>query len=237
MTEPRGMFYGLGIGPGDPELITLKALRVLQSVPVVAYPAPETGDSLARAIAAPHLKEDHTEIVIRTPMTPGNFPADDVYDHYAAEIAGHLDNGRDVAVLCEGDPFLYGSFMYMYQRLSGDYRAEVVPGVSSLGAVAAVAGRPLVSRNQVLSILPAPMDERNLEQCLSSTDAAAIMKVGRHLDKVKRVLARLGLDGGAIYVEHASMPDQKILPLSEVANDAAPYFSMVLVCPGERGGA
>ncbi len=236
MTDRRGMLYGVGIGPGDPELITLKALKVLQSVPVVAYPAPESGDSLARSIAAPHLKEDQTEIVIRTPMTPGNFPADDVYDRYAAEIAGHLDAGRDVAVLCEGDPFLYGSFMYMYQRLAGDYRAEVIPGVSSLGTVAAVAGRPLVSRNQVLSILPAPMDEAELARRLSETDAAAIMKVGRHLEKVKRVLGRLGLDKGATYVEHASMPNEKILRLNEVT-DAAPYFSMVLVCPGERGGA
>jgi len=111
-----------------------------------------------------------------------------------------------------------------------------VPGVSSLGAAAAVAGRPLVSRNQVLSILPAPMDEAELARRLSETDAAAIMKVGRHLEKVKRVLGRLGLDKGATYVEHASMPNEKILRLNEVT-DAAPYFSMVLVCPGERGGA
>jgi len=229
MTDTPGMLYGLGIGPGDPDLMTIKAHRILQSVPVVAYPAPDTGDSLARSIAAPHMAPGQTEIVIRTPMTPGNFPADDVYDRYAAEIAGHLDAGRDVAVLCEGDPFLYGSFMYLFQRLAADYRAEVVPGVSSLGAVAAAAGRPLVSRNQVLSILPAPMDEAELERRLAASDAAAIMKVGRHLEKVKRVLARLGLDGGAIYVEHATMPDQKIMPIGEVDTDAAPYFSMILV--------
>ena len=229
MTDTPGMLYGLGIGPGDPDLMTIKAHRILQSVPVVAYPAPDTGDSLARSIAAPHMVAGQTEIVIRTPMTPGNFPADDVYDRYAAEIAGHLDAGRDVAVLCEGDPFLYGSFMYLFQRLAADYRAEVVPGVSSLGAVAAAAGRPLVSRNQVLSILPAPMDEAELERRLAASDAAAIMKVGRHLEKVKRVLARLGLAGGAIYVEHATMPDQKIMPIGEVDTDAAPYFSMILV--------
>ena len=229
MTDTPGMLYGLGIGPGDPDLMTIKAHRILQSVPVVAYPAPDTGESLARSIAAPHMAPGQTEIVIRTPMTPGNFPADDVYDRYAAEIAGHLDAGRDVAVLCEGDPFLYGSFMYLFQRLAADYRAEVVPGVSSLGAVAAVAGRPLVSRNQVLSILPAPMDEAELERRLAATDAAAIMKVGRHLEKVKRVLARLGLDDGAICVEHATMPDQKIMPINEVDTDAAPYFSMILV--------
>ena len=224
-----GTLYGLGIGPGDPELITLKALRILKSVPVVVYPAPETGDSLARAIAAPHLGGGQTEIVIRTPMTPGNFPADDVYDRYAAEIAAHLKENRDVAVLCEGDPFLYGSFMYIFVRLAGDHDVQVVPGVSSLGAVAACAGRPLVSRNQVLTIVPAPLDEDELEQRLAGTDAAAVMKVGRHLEKVKRVLARLGLDGGATYVEHASMPDQRICPLAEVSDGAAPYFSMILM--------
>ena len=230
-----GTLYGLGIGPGDPELITLKALRILKSVAVVAYPAPETGDSLARSIAAPHLSGGQTEIVIRTPMTPGNFPADDVYDRYAAEIAAHLKQKRDVAVLCEGDPFLYGSFMYIFARLAGDHDVEVVPGVSSLGAVAACAGRPLVSRNQVLSIVPAPLDEDDLFQRLAGTDAAAVMKVGRHLEKVKRVLARLGLDGGATYVEHASMPDQRICPLAEVSDDTAPYFSMILVRRSESG--
>ncbi len=224
-----GTLYGLGIGPGDPDLITLKALRILKSVSVVAHPAPEEGDSLARAIAAPHLGGGQTEIAIRTPMTPGNFPADDVYDRYAAEIAAHLKENRDVAVLCEGDPFLYGSFMYIFARLAGDHDVQVVPGVSSLGAVAACAGRPLVSRNQVLTIVPAPLDEDELFQRLAGTDAAAVMKVGRHLEKVKRVLARLGLDGGATYVEHASMPDQRICPLADVSEDAAPYFSMILV--------
>ena len=226
--------YGLGIGPGDPELMTLKGLRILQSVPVVAYPAPENADgtsggSLARAIAAPHIPDGLVEIVIRTPMTPGRFPAHDVYDHYAAEIAAHLDEGRDVAVLCEGDPFLYGSFMYVFERLSGDYAAEVVPGVSSLGAVAAAAGLPLVSRNQVLNIIPAPLDEETLERRLAEADAAAIMKVGRHLEKVRRVLRRLGLEEGAHYVERASMADQKISRLIDVTAASAPYFSMILV--------
>ncbi|HIC27847.1 MAG TPA: precorrin-2 C(20)-methyltransferase, partial [Rhodospirillales bacterium] len=178
-----GILYGLGIGPGDPELITLKALKIIQSVGVVAYPAPEEGDSLARSIAAAHLPGGQTEICIRTPMTPGNFPANDVYDHYANEISTHLTAGRDVAVLCEGDPFLYGSFMYIFERLSRDHTVRVVPGVSSLGACAAAAGRPLVSRNQVLSILPAPLDEEELERRLLDADAAAIMKVGRHLGK------------------------------------------------------
>ncbi len=227
--KDAGILYGLGIGPGDPELITLKALRILQSVAVVAYPAPENGDSLARSIAAPHLPGGQAEIRMRTPMTPGNFPADAVYDRYATEISEHLNGGRDVAVLCAGDPFLYGSFMYIFARLSGDHTVRVVPGVSSLGACAAASGRPLVSRNQSLSILPAPLDEDELEKRLMQTDAAAIMKVGRHMGKVKRVLARLGLDKGACYVERASLADERVCALNDVDTDAAPYFSMVLV--------
>ncbi len=228
-----GTLYGLGVGPGDPDLITLKALKILERAPVIAYPAPETGDSLARSIAAPHIPADRTEIVIRTPMVPGKFPAHDVYDHYAKEIDAHLSAGRDVAVLCEGDPFLYGSFMYLFSRLSEDYAAEVVPGVSSLGACAAAAGVPLVSRNQVLTVLPGPLDEDELEDRIQGSAAVAIMKVGRHLEKIRRVLAKLGLSDNAQYVEHATMAEQRVLPLNEVNGDGAPYFSMVLVRHGE----
>jgi len=224
-----GTLYGLGVGPGDPELITLKAHRILNQATVIAYPAPDVGDSLARAIAAPHIPDGRTEIVIRTPMVPGNFPAHDVYDAYADEIAGHLTAGRDVAVLCEGDPFLYGSFMYLFARLAGDFRTQVVPGVSSLGACAAAAGVPLVSRNETLAILPGPMGEDELEARLRDAPAAAVMKLGRHFDKVRGVIDRLGLTGHAHYVEHASMADQQVLPLADVTAAKAPYFSMILV--------
>ncbi len=227
-----GTLFGLGVGPGDPELLTLKAARILKEAPVVAYPAPETGDSLARAIAAPHIPEGRIEIAIRTPMVAGRFPAHDVYDRYAAEIAEHLIADRDVAVLCEGDPFLYGSFMYIFARLADDFEVCVVPGVSSLGACAAAAAVPLVSRTQVLSVVPAPLPEGELEARISASEAVAVMKVGRHLDKVRRVVRRLGLEDGARYVEHASMADQRVLPLAEAGTDNAPYFSMVLIRHG-----
>ena len=224
-----GTLYGLGIGPGDPDLITMKARDILAIVPVIAYPAPEGGESLVRAIAAPHLPAGRIEIVIETPMAVERFPAGEVYDRFAAILSEHLSAGRDVAVLCEGDPFFYGSFMYLYQRLAAAHATVVVPGVSSLTAVAAVAGLPLVSRNEVLTVVPAPLAEAELETRLARTDAAAIMKVGRHLAKVRAVLRRLGLEDSARYVERATMANQRIRPLAEIGDDEAPYFSMILV--------
>ena len=223
-----GTLYGLGIGPGDPDLITIKARDILAAVPVIAYPAPEGGESLVRAIAAPHIPAGRTEIVISTPMTSERFPAQEVYDHFSRVIADHLEAGTDVAVLCEGDPFLYGSFMYMFERIANIHRSEVVPGVSSLGAVAAAAGVPLASRNQVMTILPATLPEEELAARLAATETAAIMKVGRHFAKVRRVLERLGLDKNACYVERATMKQQKVARLDTVEIKDAPYFSMIL---------
>lgn len=221
--------YGLGIGPGDPDLITLKARDILARVPVIAYPAPEGGKSLVRAIAGPHVPAGRIEIAIETPMAAERFPAREVYDRFAAILSEHLKAERDVAVLCEGDPFFYGSFMYLYERLAAVHPTVVVPGVSSLGAVAAVAGVPLASRNEVLTVLPAPLPEAELQARLARTDAAAIMKVGRHLPKVRAVLRRLGLADDARYVERATMVDQRIRPLAAIGDGEAPYFSMILV--------
>jgi precorrin-2/cobalt-factor-2 C20-methyltransferase len=224
-----GTLYGLGIGPGDPELITLKALRLLQAAPVLAYPAPEEGDSLARAIVAGHLPGGQTEIVLRMPMVAARFPAQEVYDRAAAEIGEHLAAGRDVAALCEGDPFVYGSFMYLFGRVAERFPVEVVPGVSSLTACAAVLGAPLAARNDVLTVVPAPLDEAVLTARLRDVEAAAVIKVGRHLQKVRKVLQELGLADRARYVERATMGEQRILSLADMEDDSAPYFSMILI--------
>ncbi len=226
-----GTLYGLGIGPGDPELITVKALRLLNAAPVIAYPAPEQGESLARKIVAPHLDgaEAKTEVAIRMPLVESRFPARAVYDRAADDLGGHLEAGRDVAVLCEGDPFFYGSFMYLFGRMAERFRVEVVPGVSSLTACAAVLGAPLAARNDVLSVVPAPLEEAAIKARLEEVEAAAIIKVGRHFAKVHRVLDELGLAIRARYVEHATMDSQKILPLDAVGADDVPYFSMILV--------
>lgn len=224
-----GTLFGIGVGPGDPELLTLKAVRLLGRAPVIAYPAPLHGDSLARSIAAAHLAAGAIEIALRMPFDPAK-RADDVYDAGAEEIATHLAAGRDVAVLCEGDPLFFGSFVYLLARLVGRFPVEVVPGVSSMMACAAVLGHPLTARDDALVVVPAPRPEGEIERLLAGAEAAAILKLGRHLPKVWRVLSRLGLAEQAVYIERAGQPGQRIRPLAEAVLDPAPpYFAMILV--------
>jgi precorrin-2/cobalt-factor-2 C20-methyltransferase len=224
-----GTLYGIGVGPGDPELITVKGLRLLREAPVLAYPAPETGDSLARSIVAGYLNGAKTEIAIRMPMVAARFPAQAVYDEAVETLGAHLGDGRNVAVLCEGDPFFYGSFMYLFGRMAERFPVEVIPGVSSLTACAAVLGAPLAARNDVMTVIPAPLDTDLIRARLKENDAAAIIKVGRHFARIHDLLAELGLAAQAHYVERATMENQRILPLDEVDDSAVPYFSMIVV--------
>ncbi len=224
-----GTLHGLGVGPGDPELVTLKAHRILSEVPVIAWPAPEKGESLARSIVAGYLTGSQTEIAIRMPLDINRFPVEEVYRQAADEIGRHLDDGRDVAAICEGDPFFYGSFMYLFGRIARKHRVEVVPGVSSLMACPAAAGMPLAARDDVLLVCPGVLDEDEMTRRLAGVEAAAIIKVGRHLAKIRRVLDSLDLLDRACYVEHATMGNQVVMPLQNVGYSAGPYFSMILV--------
>ena len=224
-----GWVCGVGVGPGDPELLTLKGLRIIRQADVLAFPAPLRGESFARSIVAPHLDDERIELPIRMPMQAARFPAAAVYERAAEEIAAHLEAGRGVAVLCQGDPFLYGSFLYLFARLSADWPVEVVPGVSSLTACAAAAGAALAARNDVLCVLPAPLGDGELEARLSACDAAALVKVGRHFARVRALLMRLGLGDCARLVIHAGLPDERILPLGGVDPADVPYFSTILL--------
>ena len=224
-----GIVYGVGVGPGDPELLTLKAARLIRSADLIAYPAPEEGPSFARQIAAAHLGHEVEELAIRMNIGDGRFPKDDIYDVAADTIAAAAAAGRQVTVLCEGDPFFYGSFMYLFARLTERCRVEVVPGVSSLMACAIATRGALAARNDVLTVIPAPLAEEDLRRRLQHVEAAAIIKVGRHLGKVRKVLGELKLIDRTRYVERATLAQQKVLPLAEVKGDEAPYFSMLLV--------
>ncbi|MEM9331714.1 MAG: precorrin-2 C(20)-methyltransferase [Pseudomonadota bacterium] len=227
-----GVLYGIGVGPGDPELLTLKAHRILTQCPVVAYPAPDDGESFARSIVSCHLRAEQIEIAIVIPMRIDRFPAAQIYDEKAKEIAFHLENGNDVAVLCEGDPFFYGSFMYLFERLAGEYPCEIVPGVSSLMACASALQRPLAARNDVLTILPGPLEDDVLLSRLHSGDAIAIIKVGRHFERIRTLIEKAGLMDRAGYLERASLPNQQVMPLDQVTCEKAPYFSMILIYKG-----
>lgn len=227
-----GKLYGLGLGPGDPELLTLKAHRILTACPVIAYPAPDTGPSFARQIAAPYIAETQIEIPIVMPMRVERFPAQDVYTQAAATIGAHLDAGSDVAVLCEGDPFFYGSFMYLFERLADRYPTEVVPGVSSIMASASGLGRPLAARNDVLTVLPGPLSDVDLSARIEASDAVVIIKIGRHFSRIRSLIESLGLTAQAAYAERVSLDHQRLMPLGDVADDVAPYFSMILIYKG-----
>ncbi len=226
-----GTLFGIGLGPGDPELMTLKAHRLIRNAKIVAYPAPLGGDSFARSIAADAIAPDAREIRIEIPMDVARYPAQDAYDAAATQIATALSAGGDVVVLCEGDPLFYGSFMYLFARLSGRFQTEIVPGVTSVTACAAACKRPLSARNEVLTIIPGTLDEGELIARIEAADALAIMKVGRHLPKIRKVLAAQSLTENAAYIAHASLPNQVSLPLSQ-APEKAPYFSMILVTKG-----
>ncbi|WP_109316203.1 precorrin-2 C(20)-methyltransferase [Pseudovibrio ascidiaceicola] len=229
-----GTLYGVGLGPGDPELLTLKAHRLICSAKTIAYPAAVGVPSFARQIAAPYIQEETTEVPIEMPMKVERFPAKEIYDQAAETISEKLKAGENVVVLCEGDPFLYGSFMYLYERLRGDFSCEIVPGVSSVNACAAALGRPLAARNEVLTIIPGPLEDEQLQRRIEQSDAFVIMKVGRHLPRVKALLEKLGLLGAAGYVERATLPEMVVARLADYPNETAPYFSMIIVYKGEE---
>lgn len=226
-----GTLYGVGLGPGAPDLITLRAARLIEGAAVIAYPALAGAPSFARAIAAGLIPPTAREIVMDVPMSTERGPAQAAYDQGATQIATVLDAGDDVVCLCEGDPFFYGSFMYLFTRLAARYRVEVVPGVTSVTACAARAGRPLVARNERLTVLPGPLPEADLRARIETAESLAILKVGRHLPKIRAVIDSLGLTAQATYVERATLPEEVVLPLAQ-APETAPYFSMILLTRG-----
>ncbi len=233
MTRP-GTLYGLGTGPGDPELLTLKAWRLLNAVDVVAYPVTTGSISRARKIAEPFLHDGLQEMPFELPMQRQREPARKAYENAARAIGDHLSAGRHVACLCEGDPMLYGSFMYLARLLSPGHKVEIVPGVTSLTACAAAAQMPLAARNDVLSIIPAPLPPATLKARICDAQAVMIIKVGRHLEKVMTICDDLGLSERAMLVEDASASAQRIVPLSQAESASAAYFSSILIYKGKE---
>jgi precorrin-2/cobalt-factor-2 C20-methyltransferase len=235
-----GTIYGVGLGPGDPDLISLKAARLIERAEVIAYFRKPGRPGQARTIVEGLLKPGVTEIALDYPVTI-EIPADDpayaealrpFYDASADQLAALAAQGRDVVVLCEGDPFLYGSFMHLHRRLKDRARVEVVPGIPGMAGCWTAADLPMTYGDDVLVVVPATLDEGSLIAQIESADAVVVMKLGRNLRKVRQALDIVGFLDRAIYVERGTMADQKVMPLAQKDDDEAPYFAMVLV-PGE----
>ncbi len=231
-TMKRGKFYGVGVGPGDPELMTVKAWRLVATARVIAYLSANGGESTARSIAAPFIQDSTKEIVIDVPMRVERQPAQAAYDIGARLIATHLEDGQDVVMLCEGDPFFYGSFIYLFERLADEFETIVVPGVTSFTAAAAVSHAPLAKRNDIVKILPATLSAAKLEAELLTSQATAIIKVGRHYGMIKALLEKLGLSSFATVVEKATHSDERISLIRDVPGDVLPYFTTILIRRG-----
>ncbi len=236
----KGTLFGVGLGPGDPELVTVKAARVIGEADVVAYHSARHGRSIARRIAEPYLVPGQIEEHLVYPVTTGatdhpggyNGAMEDFYVEAAARIAAHLDAGRDVALLAEGDPLFYSSYMHLHTRLTERFDAVIVPGVTSVSAASAAIGTPLVTGDEVLSVLPGTLPVAELARRLADTDAAVVMKLGRTYRQVREALSMAGRLNEAIYVERASSNAQRVMPAADVDDTQVPYFSVAVV-PGD----
>ncbi|MFO1147325.1 MAG: precorrin-2 C(20)-methyltransferase [Alsobacter sp.] len=235
-----GCLHGVGLGPGDPELLTVKAVRLIEASPVVAYFAKAGRRGNARGIVEPWLKPHHHELPLYYPVTTEIHFQDPsyalrlgaFYDEAAQAVAARLEAGQDVALLCEGDPLFYGSFMHLYVRLRGRYKTSVCPGVTGMSGCWTAAGAPITWGDDVLTVLPGTLAREALAERLAGTDAAVFMKLGQNFPKVRAVLAEAGLLERAIYIERGTMPGELVMPLAEKTDDAAPYFSIIIV-PGQ----
>ncbi|TCT13572.1 precorrin-2/cobalt-factor-2 C20-methyltransferase [Tepidamorphus gemmatus] len=230
-----GTLYGVGVGPGDPELLTLKAARILRMAGAIAYFAKRGQAGNARTIVdgllgnAEQLRLEYpftVEVKVSDPDYHPRMAA--FYDEAAGQVAARLDAGADVAVLCEGDPLFYGSYMYLHDRLAGRYRTEVVPGITAMSGCWSRLGRPMTRGDDVLAVVPGTLEAARLAERLALADAAVVMKAGRHLPKIRAALAAAGRLDEAVFVERGTMAEERILPLAE-AGDSGAYFSLVLV--------
>ncbi len=237
MTVKPGKLWGVGLGPGDPELVTVKAARIIGEADVIAFHSAQHGRSISRGVADRYMRDDQTEEHLVYPVTtettdhPGGYQGaiDEFYENAAARLAAHLQAGRSVALLAEGDPLFYSSYMHMHKRLADRFDVEVVPGVTSVSAASAALATPLVERDEVFTVLPGTLPVEELARRLRATDAAAIMKLGRTFPTVVKALEISGRLGEAKYVERASTERQRVLDVADVDASAVPYFSIALV--------
>ncbi|MEB8344116.1 precorrin-2 C(20)-methyltransferase [Streptomyces endophyticus] len=233
----QGKLYGVGLGPGDPELMTVAAVKAIASADVIAYHCARHGRSIARSIAAEHIRETQIEERLMYPLTvettdhPGGYRGalDDFYEEAAATLAAHLDAGRSVAVLAEGDPMFYGSYQHMHKRLADRFETTVIPGVTSISAAAARLGQPLCEDKETLTVIPGTLPEDELSARIAAADSAVVMKLGRTFTKVRAALESSGRLDDARYVERAFMDGERTGALADIDPASVPYFSVAVL--------
>ena len=235
--SPAGRLIGVGVGPGDPELLTLKAVRALESADVVAHFAKAGNVSNARRTAEKFLRPSAIELPLLYPLTTERCTDEAEYgstikaffDAAALALEAHLQAGRVVAVLSEGDPLFFGSYLHVHVRLTDRFQTEVIPGVTAMSGCWSAAGLPIAHGDDVLSVLPATLEQSELARRFRQNEPAVVMKLGRHLPKVRRALIEADRLASAIYVERGTMHNERLMPLANKTDDCSPYFAIVLV--------
>ena len=232
-----GTIYGVGLGPGDPDLMSVRADRLLRNAKHVAFFRKPGRSGQARKIVNGMIPEGAIEFPMEYPVTTEIPVTDPRYNELLAafyeECTAHLKTlsaqGEDVVVLCEGDPFFYGSFMHLYNRLRDEAPVEVVPAITGMSGAWTATGDPITWGDDVLTVLVGTLPEKVLAERMAQTDALVVMKIGRNIDKVKRALKTSGLYDRAWIVEYAQMPNQTVTKLSEACEKITPYFSIIVV--------
>ena len=231
-----GKIICTGLGPGDPDLMSLRAHRAVTSASQVAYFRKAGRAGQARRIVMGLLRADAVEHAMEYPVTT-ELPFDGpdyndalarFYDDWATRLQG-VAQTSDVVVLCEGDPFFYGSFMHLYSRLSGVVEMEVIPGITGMSGCWTATGQPITWGDDVLSVLMGTLPEEELVRHMAQADALVVMKTGRNLPKIRRALGASGRLDAAWLVEAGTMPNQRIQKLTEANIEECPYFAIVLV--------
>ena len=232
-----GKIYGVGVGPGAVDLLTVRADKLVREAKYIAFFRKAGRAGHARQIASTLLSKDVIELVMEYPITT-EIPFSDqrysevlseFYKKYSNKIISLSQTGIDLVILCEGDPFFYGSFMHIYSRVKDKCPVEVVPAITGMSAAWTATDIPITWGDDILTVLMGTLDKTTLENQLQDTNAAIIMKIGRNLPKIKKALERTGRFYDAFIVEYAAMDKQTVQRLSDYNTENAPYFSIIIL--------
>ena len=223
-----GRLVGIGVGPGDPKLLTLRAVETIKSVDMIAYLAAENKESMARQIASEHLR-GACEHAFSAPMRASRKTISSFYDETAEWLATRMADGTKIGFLCLGDPLFYGSFCYLLHRLRNRFICEVVPGITSIAAASAATLTPLAIQRDRITILPAGSDADQLATALDRGDCVVIMKLGNHLPKVRQILVERGQLHRCWLSAEIGWPNERIVPLADWPHDEAPYMAVLTI--------